>query len=62
MYTPEPTRVPPSKNTLKLYDILQPATVFLIYWSHHCRTIGLSWNEMWMVPEDRVTWRKNGQG
>ena len=23
---------------------------------------GLSWNEMWREPEDRVTWRKNGQG
>ena len=23
---------------------------------------GLSLNEMWMKPEDRVAWRENGQG
>ena len=23
---------------------------------------GLSLNEMWRKPEDRVAWRKNGQG
>ena len=23
---------------------------------------GLSLNEMWREPEDRVTWRENGQG